>query len=125
VDSTTKDGEMPPSIPSALHYSQTNLKFTGLMILDIDMNRSSIVHRVRHMLGVGAGVILITTLIGSGMSLSSLGWVLLMSQVLLHQEIYHDDGVDERDAIRGRQQTTDDRDRGQSIRVYRCSILLS
>jgi hypothetical protein len=125
VDSTTKDGEMPPSIRSGLHYSPTNLKFTGLTILDIDMNRSSIVHRVRHMLGVGVGVILIITLIGSGMSLSSLGWVLLMSQVLLYQEIYYDDGVDERDTIRGRQQTTDDRDRGQSIRVYRCSILLS
>jgi hypothetical protein len=77
------------------------------------------------MLGVGVGVILIITLIGSGMSLSSLGWVLLMSQVLLYQEIYYDDGVDERDTIRARQQTTDDRDRGQSIRVYRCSILLS
>ena len=68
MDSTTKDGEMPPSIPSVLHYSQTNPKFTGLTILDIDMNRSSIVHRVRHMQGVGVGVISIITLIGSGMS---------------------------------------------------------
>jgi hypothetical protein len=69
VDSTTKDGEMPPSIRLVLHYSQTNPKSTGLTILDIDMNRSSIVHRVRHMLGVGVGVILIITLIGSGRSL--------------------------------------------------------
>ena len=66
MDSTTRDGEMPPSIRSELHYSPTNPKFTGLMILDIDMNRSSIVHRVRHMPGVGVGVISIITLIGSG-----------------------------------------------------------
>jgi hypothetical protein len=64
---------MPPSILSGLHYSPTNPKFTGLTILDIDMNRSSIVLRVRHMLGVGVGVISIITLIGSGMSLVSLG----------------------------------------------------
>jgi hypothetical protein len=68
-----KDGEMRPFTRSVLHYSQINPKFTGLTILDIDMNRSSIVHRVRHMLGVGVGVILIITLIGSGMSLVSFG----------------------------------------------------
>ena len=74
MDSITKDGEMPPSILSALRYSPINPKFTGLTILDIDMNRSSIVHRVRHMLGESAGVISTITLIGSGMSFLSLGW---------------------------------------------------
>ena len=74
MDSTTKDGEMPPSILSALRYSPINLKSTGLTILDIDMNRSSIVHKARHMLGESVGVISTTTLIGSGMSLLSDGW---------------------------------------------------
>ena len=74
MDSTTKDGEMPPSILSVLLYSPINPKFTGLTILDIDMNRSSIVHRVRHMLGESAGVISTITSIGSGMSFLSDGW---------------------------------------------------
>jgi len=60
------DGGMLLFILSVLLYSQTNPKFTGLTILDTDMNRSSIVHRVKHMLGVGVGVISTTTLIGSG-----------------------------------------------------------
>lgn len=69
MDSTTKDGEMLPSIQLELHYSPINPRFIGLTILDIDMNLSSIVHKVRHMLGGNVGVISIITLIGSGMSL--------------------------------------------------------
>lgn len=68
VDSTTRDGEMLPSTLSALRYSQINPRFTGLTILDTVMNRSSIVHRVKHMLGASVGVISTTTLIGSGTS---------------------------------------------------------
>lgn len=66
------DGVTHPSIRSVLPCLPINHRFIGLMILDIDMSRSSIVHRVRHMLGEGVGVISITTLIGSGQSFHSL-----------------------------------------------------
>lgn len=62
------DGVTHQSIRLVLPCLQTNHRYIGLMILDIDMNRSSIVLRVRHMPGVGVGVISTTTLIGSGTS---------------------------------------------------------